>query len=97
MKRGDVLFLTKRTCHSSLSNVSDNIRWSFDLRYNPIGQATGRGAFPGFVARSRSNPASELRDATEWANLWRATRQRMAAENENFVFNRWNSRAMVCA
>jgi hypothetical protein len=97
MKRGDVLFLTKRTCHSSLSNVSDNIRWSFDLRYNPIGQATGRGAFPGFVARSRSNPASELRDATEWANLWRATRQRMAEENENFVFNRWNSRAMVCA
>jgi hypothetical protein len=97
MKRGDVLFLTKRTCHSSLSNLSDNIRWSFDLRYNPIGQATGRGAFPGFVARSRSNPASELRDATEWANLWRATRQRMAEENENFVFNRWNSRAMVCA
>jgi phytanoyl-CoA hydroxylase len=97
LKRGDVLFLTKRTCHSSLSNVSDNVRWSFDLRYNPIGQATGRGAFPGFVARSQANPESELHDATEWANLWRATRQRMADQNENSPFNRWDSRALVCA
>ncbi len=97
LKRGDVLFLHKRTCHASLSNVSDNIRWSFDLRYNPIGQATGRGAFPGFVARSRSNPASELHDAAEWANMWRATRQRLADENFNAPFNRWDSRALVCA
>lgn len=97
LKRGDVLFLSKRTCHSSLSNVSDNIRWSFDLRYNPIGQATGRGAFPGFVARSKSNPASELHDAEAWADLWRATRQRMAAENTNSPFNRWDSKALVCA
>jgi ectoine hydroxylase-related dioxygenase (phytanoyl-CoA dioxygenase family) len=97
LKRGDALFLTKRTVHSSLSNISENIRWSFDLRYNPIGQATGRGAFPGFVARSRQNPQSELHDAAEWANLWRATRQRMADENANSPFNRWDSRAMVCA
>jgi len=97
LKRGDVLFLTKRTVHSSLSNVSDNIRWSFDLRYNPIGQATGRGAFPGFIARSKANPESELHDAAEWANLWRATRQRMAEENFNQPFNRWDSRALVCA
>ena len=97
LKRGDVLFLTKRTAHASLSNVSENIRWSFDLRYNPIGQATGRGAFPGFVARSRMNPESELHDAEEWANLWRATRQRMAEEETNHIFNRWNTRAMVCA
>jgi hypothetical protein len=97
LKRGDVLFLTKRTCHNSLPNVSENVRWSFDLRYNPIGQATGRGAFPGFVARSHSNPESELHDAAEWAELWRATRQRMADENYSQPFNRWNERAMVCA
>lgn len=97
LKRGDVLFLHKRTCHASLSNVSDNIRWSFDLRYNPIGQATGRGAFPGFVARSRSNPASELHDAEEWAQLWYETRQRMAEENANQPFNRWDANAPVCA
>ncbi|MCC6457089.1 MAG: phytanoyl-CoA dioxygenase family protein [Caldilineaceae bacterium] len=97
LKRGDVLFLTKRTCHSSLSNVSDNIRWSFDLRYNPIGQATGRGAFPGFVARSHAHPETELHDADAWADLWRATRKRMAEENSNERFNRWDSRALVCA
>ena len=62
MKPGDVLFMTKYTQHGSLENVSDTIRWSFDLRYNPVGQATGRAWFPGFIARSRSNPDSELHD-----------------------------------
>lgn len=97
LKRGDVLFLHRRTCHASLSNVSENVRWSFDLRYNPIGQATGRGAFPGFIARSRANPASELHDPQEWARLWYAARERMASAQENFVFNRWDGKAPVCA
>lgn len=97
LKRGDVLFLHRRTCHASLRNVSDNIRWSFDLRYNPIGQATGRGAFPGFVARSHAHPEQELHDADAWADLWVATRARMAAEHENNKFNRWDGKAPVCA
>jgi hypothetical protein len=97
LKRGDVLFLHRRTCHASLPNVSDNIRWSFDLRYNPIGQATGRGVFPGFVARSRSNPASELHDPAAWAELWHETRRRMAETAYNQPFNRWDGRAPVCA
>ncbi|MCB9149208.1 MAG: phytanoyl-CoA dioxygenase family protein [Caldilineaceae bacterium] len=96
-KRGDVLFLTKRTCHSSLSNVSNSIRWSFDLRYNPIGQDTGRGAFPGFIARSRLNPASELHDADAWAQLWYDARQRLAETEYNKPFNRWSADAPVCA
>ena len=77
MRPGDVLFFHKKTCHSSLSNVSDVIRWSFDLRYNPIGQNTGREMFPGFVARSRKDPSSELRDPAAWAELWYETRKRM--------------------
>ncbi|GIV80248.1 MAG: hypothetical protein KatS3mg050_4642 [Litorilinea sp.] len=97
MKRGDVLFLHRRTCHASLPNVSNDIRWSFDLRYNPIGQATGRGAFPGFVARSRSNPDQELRDPAVWARLWYDTRDRLAAEHYNKPFNRWDGNAPVCA
>ena len=96
-KRGDVLFLQKRTCHASLSNVSDDIRWSFDLRYNPIGQATGRGIFPGFVARSHSAPASELRDPADWAQLWYDTRQHMAETQYTKRFNRWDANAPVCA
>ena len=97
MKRGDVLFLTKRTAHASLSNVSDEIRWSFDLRYNPIGQNTGRGIFPGFVARSRQDPDSELREAEDWADLWYQTRAYMAETEYNKRFNRWDANAPVCA
>jgi phytanoyl-CoA hydroxylase len=97
MKRGDVLFLTSRTCHASLSNYSDTVRWSFDLRYNPTGQPTGRGAFPGFVARSRSNPESELRDPQAWAELWYETRRRLAEEQVKGPFNRWSANHPVCA
>ncbi len=95
-KRGDVLFFHKKTCHSSLSNVSDVIRWSFDLRYNPIGQDTGRGMFPGFVARSRKDPASELRDPAAWAELWYQTRRRMV-DGVSEPSHRWLSDDPLCA
>lgn len=97
MKRGDVLFLTKLTMHASLSNLSDNIRWSYDLRYNPIGQPTGRGVFPGFVARSRQHPETELRDAAEWQRIWFDTRRRLADAATEKTFNRWNADSPVCA
>jgi phytanoyl-CoA hydroxylase len=96
MKRGDALLMHKLTIHASHANHSENIRWSFDLRYNPIGQPTGRSAFPGFVARSRANPASELRDPTEWARLWHAARQALATEGMG-PFNRWSADSPVCA
>ena len=70
MKPGDVLFMTNMTKHASLSNESDGVRFSFDIRYNPTGQPTGRPWFPGFVARSRSHPESELREFTAWYRLW---------------------------
>lgn len=97
LKRGGALFLHRRTCHASLPNRSDDIRWSFDLRYNPIGQPTGRGAFPGFVARSRAHPEKELRDAEAWAGLWQAARRRLAEENYDQPFNRWRSDDPACA
>lgn len=96
MKRGDVLLMHKLTIHASHANHSDNVRWSFDLRYNPIGQPTGRSSFPGFIARSRKNPASELRDPAEWARLWYEARQRLANESMG-AFNRWNADSPVCA
>jgi hypothetical protein len=96
MKRGDALFMHRLTMHASLPNLSGDVRWSFDLRYNPIGQPTGRGHFPGFVARSRQNPASELRDPAEWARLWHACRRRLAAEGAG-PFNRWSADSPVCA
>jgi phytanoyl-CoA hydroxylase len=96
LKRGGALFMHRRTCHASLSNHSDDIRWSFDLRYNPIGQPTGRDVFPGFVARSRSKPETELHDANAWAEMWYETRRRLARENDP-TFNRWDALSPVCA
>jgi phytanoyl-CoA hydroxylase len=96
MQRGDVLFLHRLTMHASHSNVSDHVRWSFDLRYNPIGQPTGRATFPGFIARSRRQPDAELRDAAEWRRLWLEARA-LLAERENPSFNRWHATSPVCA
>jgi ectoine hydroxylase-related dioxygenase (phytanoyl-CoA dioxygenase family) len=96
MKRGDALFMTRRTLHCSLSNHSDRVRFSYDLRYNPTGQPTGRGAFPGFVARSRAHPETELRDPARWTELWRETRHDLAAR-EDPRFNRWDAASPACA
>ena len=96
MKRGDVLFMHRLTCHSSLPNISSKVRISFDLRYNPTGQPTGRPLFPGFVARSRQDPASELRNPEAWAQLWYETREKLSTLNPP-AFNRWPSDDPVCA
>ena len=90
MQPGDVLFMTKFTKHSSLENNTNDIRWSFDLRYQPIGQPTGRPYFPGFVARSRKNPESELKDHKEWRKLWMDAKEKLV-NNVNYKnFNRWD-------
>jgi len=98
MRRGSALFMHRKTPHSSLSNNSDDVRWSMDLRYNPTGQPTGRPEFPGFVARSRSNPESELRDPVAWEQSWLDTRARMS-EHPDLVgaFYRWKAGAPGCA
>ena len=95
MKAGDVLFMNKLTMHASLPNVSDGVRWSFDLRYNPTGQPTGRPWFPGFIARSRSNPESELRDPEAWAQNWRDARNHLA-NIETPEYQRWGSKDPLC-
>ena len=96
MRRGSVLFMHRLTCHGSLPNNSDRIRWSLDLRYNPIGQHSGRTAFPGFVARSRAKPESELDDPAVWASLWRQVRERLAGHPDP-AYNRWSSDHPACA
>ena len=97
VKRGGVLLFHHLTKHASLSNTSDGIRWSFDLRYHPTGQATGRPLFPGFVARSRKDSASTLTDPDEWANLWRRARARLAEIEDPGSFVRWTGEEEVCA
>lgn len=97
MRRGSILLVHRRTMHSALSNVSDGIRWSFDLRYQPIGQPTGRPWFPSWVARSRSNPASEVHDPAVWRDLWLAARSALAANPPQGKFTRWEGDEPICA
>jgi phytanoyl-CoA hydroxylase len=96
MDAGDILLMHRRTPHASHSNTSDHVRWSFDLRYNPIGQATGRSAFPGFVARSQRSPSSELHDPVAWQSLWLDARAQLA-EQDDPRFNRWDPNSVSCA
>lgn len=70
MDKGDVLLMHKQTPHRSTPNNADVVRWSMDLRYQQTGTPTGRPFNPEFVARSRANPASELRDYDEWSRQW---------------------------
>jgi phytanoyl-CoA hydroxylase len=99
VKPGDLLFFHKKTQHASLTNDSDGIRWSMDLRYNPLGQPSGRPWFPSFVARSRRHPERELHDPQRWAQLWLETRSRLAGvpQEEWPKFNRWNRDSELCA
>ena len=96
MQAGDVLFMSRWTCHGSFANISDQIRWSFDLRYSPVGQPTGREEFPGFVARSRANPASELHDPEAWFAMWRDARDNLALRDDP-TYNRWTESNPACA
>lgn len=97
MRPGSVLLMTSRTVHASLDNLTEGeVRMSFDLRYQPIGQPTGRPAFPGFVARSATHPEAILRSPTEWARLWYEARAKLSVQ-DNPTFNRWRAGIGACA
>lgn len=66
---GGVLLIQHKTIHRSIPNHSDHIRWSLDLRYSDPAQPSGRDGVPGFIARSRANPASVARSLEDWLAL----------------------------
>lgn len=94
--RGGVIILHPLTPHGSLENHSDDIRWSFDLRYNRTGHATGRSHFPEFVARSRRDPGSELHSWQVWRDMWLQARGRLAGV-PHIDIHRWPADAPYCA
>ena len=96
VKAGGIVLFHPLTPHGSLPNESDGYRWSFDLRYNVTGQPTGRSQYPEFVARSRSDPGSELRDWRKWQTDWDATRRRLA-NAPHIPQHRWQNDAPYCA
>ena len=98
VKKGGAVLFHKMNVHRALPNLSNGLRWSMDLRYHPTGQASGRPAFPGFVARSAERPDQVLTDAAAWAASWEAARQRiLTGQHKGRLFEdtRWND-AAVC-
>jgi ectoine hydroxylase-related dioxygenase (phytanoyl-CoA dioxygenase family) len=90
--RGGLVIFHKHNIHCSRPNRSQRLRWSLDLRYHPVGQASGRPAFPGFVARSRANPESELGDPQRWNRLWQEAREKIIrGEYRGPIFRDWNA------
>ncbi|MCZ6635898.1 MAG: phytanoyl-CoA dioxygenase, partial [bacterium] len=76
--------------HGSLVNETDTVRWSMDLRYQAMGQPTGRWYVPGFVARCRSNSALETPDCEAWvADVERVAREADAQPNRARL--RWSN------
>ena len=98
VRRGGVVLFDKLNVHRSLPNRSGSMRWSMDIRYNPVGQGSGRPAFPSFVARSARRPESELHDFEAWRRLWDDAREAIvsgAYPDRIFEDVRWNDPA-VC-
>jgi ectoine hydroxylase-related dioxygenase (phytanoyl-CoA dioxygenase family) len=81
-KRGDILLIHRHCPHASLPNVSDQLRFSLDLRFHPAGQPSGRDVLPSFIARSRSDPSRELSDPEAWTEMWNAARTWLATSPE---------------
>ena len=96
VRSGGIILFHPLTIHSSLCNVSEDVRWSFDLRYNVTGDPTGRPMFPSFVARSKSSPESEMRDPQAWRHLWHEA-QMALCESPPVEIHRWPHDAPVCA
>ena len=96
VRAGGIVILHPLTPHCSLANVTDSFRWSFDIRFNRTGQPTGRAHFPEFVARSRQDPGSELRDWRSWKASWETARATLS-NSPHIQLHRWASDAPFCA
>ncbi|MEO0560721.1 MAG: phytanoyl-CoA dioxygenase, partial [Chloroflexota bacterium] len=96
VKSGGAVFLTRLTQHASLPNMSDGVRWSFDLRFQASGTPTGRDELPALVVRSRANPDSVQDDYQAWAHAWADARTALSGEATRKT-HRWDADAPTCA
>jgi phytanoyl-CoA hydroxylase len=71
VKPGDVVLFNNLIFHQGQPNLSKEIRWSIDWRYQDATQSTQR-TDQGHIARSRENSAVEVQSDKQWAELtWR--------------------------
>ncbi|MBE7466480.1 MAG: phytanoyl-CoA dioxygenase family protein [Planctomycetes bacterium] len=68
--RGGIIFMSRFTPHRSTDNMTDGVRWSLDLRYQPTHQPSGRPFHPCFVTHSEKQPDSVLTSHERWCQLW---------------------------
>ena len=84
-RAGDIVLLHRRTAHGAGPNQSDQIRWSFDLRYQPADSPTGRECFPAFPA-DETGPDG----AKKYRQQWLDARDKIIRGDISAVFNeRW--------
>lgn len=69
MEIGDALCFHQKTPHRALSNRSNAVRWSMDVRYEATPQATESGKRQGFIAHSEEDPFSET-TFEQWLEKW---------------------------
>ena len=93
---GGAVIFHPLTPHCSRPNVSDEYRWSFDLRYNITGQATGRSQFPEIVVRSPSAPDQITSDWRVLKAKWDETRAVLGAAPYK-PQHRWDVSNPYCA
>ena len=85
---GDVILLHRRMIHGAGANRSADIRWSFDLRYQPEGTPTGRECFPSFPLS-----AGGENGARAYRRRWLKARDDIVSGRTRVAFNsRWKSR-----
>jgi phytanoyl-CoA hydroxylase len=70
VKKGGIVFMHRGTPHRSTPNLTDMVRWSLDIRYQPNGMPTGRPFHPEFVVSSPSSPESVVTDHAVWDARW---------------------------
>jgi ectoine hydroxylase-related dioxygenase (phytanoyl-CoA dioxygenase family) len=71
MEHGDVLCFNQFLPHRALSNTTNAVRWSMDIRYEPTEQASESGKQQGFIARSLKSPEMEA-TYQQWMKQWEA-------------------------
>ncbi|MCQ6558958.1 phytanoyl-CoA dioxygenase family protein [Paenibacillus mendelii] len=78
-RKGGVVIMNKYTPHRGITNRSDRVRWSIDLRYHKSGANSGRSFQPSFAVRSKAAPENILTDHETWRSLWEASRNQPPA------------------
>jgi len=74
ISRGGAIAFHPKLVHRSRPNRSQEIRWSFDIRYSDAELPSGRDDVPGFLVRSTKRRAEVARSHLDWLKLMEVTK-----------------------